>query len=154
MYDGHNLREVTSYYNSTPKQVFSEEIESRIQDVPFIKFKDYCNTFDFPIEDFLKGSHREMVRDITKMMRTYIIDDTTVVPFLLWRPSDIIRKYDTTIDTDPDYDEMLAEVNLKTGKTLGKEIVVVFMDLMSSFTEFIQYLLTINNRVIQNKHYL
>jgi hypothetical protein len=87
-----------------------------------------------------------MVRDITKMMRAYIIDDTTVVPFLLWRPSDIIRKYDTTIDTDPDYDEMLAEVNLKTGKTLGKEIVVVFMDLMSSFTEFIQYLLTINNR--------
>jgi hypothetical protein len=41
---------------------------------------------------------------------------------------------------------MEAEVNLKTGQSLGKEIVVVFMDLMSSFTEFIQYLLTINNR--------
>jgi hypothetical protein len=139
-------REFTSYYNSTPKQVFSHDIESRIQDIPFIKFKDYCNQFDFEIADFLKGSHRETVSDITKMIRAYIIDDTTVVPFLFWRPSDIIRKNDGTIDTDPDYDEMEAEVNLKTEKNLGKEIVVVFMDLMSSFTEFIQYLLTINNR--------
>ena len=67
--------------------------ENRIIDVPFIKFKDYCSSFEFDMFDFLKGHNEDIVKDIKKLVKAHIIDQTTIIPFILFKPLEIVEKH-------------------------------------------------------------
>ena len=134
--DHNYVREIANYNNSTPKQMTSIEVDLRIIDVPFIIFKDYCYTFEFDTTDFLKGYNEGIVRDIKRTMMAHIIDENTIIPILFFNPIHIIDKHIGKMEYDNTENSMKAK----------KDVVIVFMDLMSSFTEFIQYLIVLNNR--------
>ena len=101
--------------------------------------------FDFDYENFLSEYPPDLVKAIKDTIKSLIIDKLTVVPYIFFRPLEIVEKYlvEVTENIDP-------EIN----QTSSKDLVIIFMDLMSSFTEFIRYLITIKNHKIQNKHYL
>jgi len=108
-----------------------------------VVFELYKGNIDDPV--FLKGHNQDIVKDIRKCIKAHIVDQSTIIPFILFKPLEIVEKHKGRVTVGAEN-----EIRLKP----GKDVVIILMDLMSSFTEFISYLITVSNRQIQNKHYL
>jgi hypothetical protein len=144
------MRPIVEYNNSTPKKLISGDVESMISNVPFIEFFDYCKMFEFDYENFLAGYHPGLVNGVKECVQAHIIDKSTVIPFIFFNPLELVEKHIGPLIIGTGDLANANEIRLDG----GKEIVIIFMDLMSSFTEYIQYLISIKNYKIQSKHYL